>query len=272
MQLLTSSISPSISCTQSQTPSFSSKSLQLTGTDVLLKDGKNVCFGDFNSDSYIDIIYLVNNNLYLLENTINSFNHYQLTLDGSVAKKVDQFSCFDYNHNGIFNLLTISQGKMYVISNKNMKLSNYFLKLSGLIDCGGCNDMLPPATWANFKFYVSDEYGVNHGIAIGHSNIHLSLPYEWIGLGSITNYIPELSMTNYQTTTQNGIIPNSHLYFFNSQILLYLKMGDAYIVIAVLVASSLIIIGLIIWLHHRENREDMRSRMMSANRVLLRGL
>ena len=243
--------------------SFTSQSVTVDG--YLIDKSNTFCFGDYNSDSFIDIFYLYNKQIYMLENLTN-FKFKQTKLENSF----DQFSCFDYNHNGFFNLLVTSSGKLQVLQDSK-QVHNYFLKLSGLIDCPSCPS-LPPFTFSNFKFYMSDEYGNKHGMAISHSNIHLSLPYEWIGLGSITNYIPQLSMANLQVQTIDGIIPNSHLYFFNSQILLYMKMGDAFIVIAVLIASTVLLMGLIIYLQLKENKEDDRLRMTSANRVLLRGL
>eukprot|EP00835_Amoeboradix_gromovi_P003255 NODE_208_length_14728_cov_0.400164.p2 type:complete len:502 gc:universal NODE_208_length_14728_cov_0.400164:2301-796(-) len=269
LKLLKNDLPDSTTC-QLGTASFTPTSLTITGTESLLKDGNNICFGDFNSDSFIDIFYLNRNVIYVLENKSNlKFNHYKIELDGS--KTIDQFSCFDYNHNGFFNLLAVSSTEMYVLQNK-VNGHNYFLKLSALIDCEDCGDRLPPSRDANFKFYLSDEYGNPHGMALSHSNVHLSLPYEWIGLGSITNYIPQLSITTYESITQDGIIPNSHLYFFSNQILLYMKMGDAFTVIAVLVASSVILIGVVIWMQRKENKYDLKVRMESTNRVLLRGL
>ena len=270
LQLLKNGIGDSTTCGK-QTPSFTTTSIKIQGTDSTLKQSNQVCFGDLNSDSFLDIIYLgTNNKLYSLTNLKGLvFNHEQLTLDSD--RLIQQFSCFDYNHNGFFNLAVVSSNQLFVLQNQDQN-HNYFLKLSGLIDCNDCAVDLPPATHSNFKFYLSDEYGDKHGMALSHSNIHLSLSYQWIGLGSITNYIPTLSMATFKIISQDGIIPNSHLYFFNDAIQLYMKMGDAFIVIAVLVASSVILLGLIIWLHRRETREDIRLTMMSANRVLLRGL
>eukprot|EP00834_Sanchytrium_tribonematis_P000173 NODE_4_length_77007_cov_1.156642.p13 type:complete len:519 gc:universal NODE_4_length_77007_cov_1.156642:55887-54331(-) len=253
---------------------FKSSDIAITGDNTELanlKSNENICIGDYNLDSFLDIVYLSGSKIYILENQGTSLSFKNINVELETPKSISQLSCFDYKHNGFFNLITIAEGSISVLENKK-QVQNYFLKLSGLVDCDNCPDKLPPSTRLNWKFYLSDEYGNKHSISLGHSNVQVGLNYNWIGLGSNTNYISQLYIGTHEIIPVEGITPNSHLFYFSSQILLYMKMNDAFIVIAVLIASSIIGLATIWWLHNREKREDLRIRMASTNRVLLRGL
>ena len=218
----------------------------------------------------------------LYEKTTNGFKLYLRVFGDKVGKPKDGIF-FDINESGSLGLIIRSEdGKNHFIYNYRKNV--FFVKSKLMNDREAYYDA---NVGASFRFIVTDSDGERH-MDVSYqlaqtSDNNIPLPFSLVGLGETSNYVEyfEIISGNYYENkdlfddqdyrnfkTQTPIVPNTQMAVFkyyneDSKIAWHLDLfvlpTDSLIIIAaVIVVVMLIILGIIIYLHVREVKEEQK--------------
>ena len=207
----------------------------------------------------------------------------QLTVNSSKIGNVKNGVFYDINESGLLSLI-VQNDKLENFFILNYRKNTYFVKSKLMNDKKAYYDA---NLGASFRYIVTDRDGSRH-MDLWYqlaqtSDMNIPLPYSLIGIGETNNYIENfqiLSGNYYKDSSmfkdsskrnfkdQTPIIPNTQMVIFKflndaSKYewyidLIVLPMDSLVVIALVIVGVMLAILGVIIYLHIREVKEEQK--------------
>ena len=207
----------------------------------------------------------------------------QLTVNSSKIGNVKNGVFYDINESGLLSLI-VQNDKLENFFILNFRKNTYFVKSKLMNDKKAYYDA---NLGASFRYIVTDRDGSRH-MDLWYqlaqtSDMNIPLPYSLIGIGETNNYIENfqiLSGNYYKDLSmfkdsskrnfkdQTPIIPNTQMVIFKflndaSKYewyidLIVLPMDSLVVIALVIVGVMLAILGVIIYLHIREVKEEQK--------------
>jgi hypothetical protein len=207
----------------------------------------------------------------------------QITVNSTKIGKVKDGVFYDINESGLLSLI-VQNDKLENFFIHNYRKNTYFIKSKLMNDKKAYYDA---NLGASFRFIVTDRDTSRH-MDLWYqlaqtSDMNIPLPYSFIGIGETNNYIENfqiLSGNYYKDPNkfkdsskrnfkdQTPIIPNTQMVIFkfendNSKYewyidLIVLPMDSLVVIVLVIVGVMLAILGVIIYLHVREVKEEQK--------------